>query len=154
MFQILVFLHIVSMFAAVAVSYGPLAMLQLTLRRGETQTLRAVTSSARVLTTSIPLLYVIGAIFGVLAALNVGLNLLAPWLVIAYLLFIGLMIIGAAVIGPWAEKLGKLSASAPDGPFTPELLAVANDPRIRVVRGIDAALILLLIFDMVVKPFS
>ena len=43
MFQLLVFLHIVSMFAAVAVSYGPLAMLQLTLRRGDTQTLRAVT---------------------------------------------------------------------------------------------------------------
>ena len=154
MFQFLVFLHLVSVFAAVAISYGPLTLLTLTLRRGETQSLRALTASARVLTVSIPFFYVIGAIFGVLAAFNANFNLLAPWLVVAYVLWIVLMIIGAAVIGPWVERLGQLSASAPDGPFSPEIVAAATDQRIRIVRAVDGVVLVLLIFDMAVKPFS
>ena len=154
MFLLLVFLHIVSMFAAVAASYGPLAMLQLAIRHGETQTVRGVTSSARVITLSIPFFYVIGAIFGVLAALNANYNLLAPWLLIAYVLFIVLMVVGAAVIGPWAERIGKIAATSPDGPFSPELQAVVDDQRVKLVRGIDGGAVVLLIFDMVVKPFS
>jgi uncharacterized membrane protein len=153
-FLLLVFLHVVSMFAAVAVSYGPLAVLQLAIRRGETQTVRAVTASARVVTLSIPFFYVIGAIFGVLAAFNANFNLLAPWLVISYVLFLVLMIIGAAVIGPWAERIGKVAAASPDGPFSPELQTIVTDQRVRLLRGVDGIAIVLLIFDMVVKPFS
>jgi uncharacterized membrane protein len=153
-FLILVFLHVVSVIAAITVSYGPLVMLQIAFRRGDTQTLRAMTSGARVVTISTPFFYVVGAIFGVLAALNGGINLFAAWLLISYVLFIVLMVLGAAILGPWAERLGSAAASAPDGPFSTELLAVVRDPRIRLVRGIDGVVLVLLLFVMVVKPFS
>ncbi len=154
MFQLLVFGHIVLVFSAVSASYGPLLLLALAIRSGKVETVRGVTAAAGPLTKTIPILYVAGGFLGLCAAINIGFNLLAPWLLIAYVLFAFLTIIGAAFVGPWAERIGALAASAPDGQFTPKLIAVIDDSRIRSIRVLDFALVVALVFDMVVKPFS
>jgi hypothetical protein len=153
-YQLLVFGHVLFIVTAIAVAYGPLLLLELSIRSGRVEALRAVSAAAGPIVKAIPVLYVTAGIFGVLAALNAGFNLLAAWLVIAFVLFIALFAIGAGVIGPWAERVGKLAATAPDGPLTPEILAVTGDGRMKVLRVVDLGIVVLLIFDMVVKPFS
>ncbi len=150
----LVFLHILFMFSAVAISYGPLTIVTLALRGGRTETLRAVTSGAKTLAVAIPILYVIGGALGLVAAISSSVNLLAGWLVIAYILFAFLMGIGATLIGPWIERLATASAAAPDGPFSAEINVISADPRMRIVRVVDLVLVIGILYDMVVKPIS
>ena len=154
MFQLLVFAHIALVFSAVSISYGPQLLLGLAIRTGRVEVVRGVTAAAGPLVIAIPILYIAGGLFGLIAAINSGINLLAPWLVIAYVLFVLLTIVGARLVGPWAEHVGKLAAAAPDGPFPPELRATITDSRMRVIRIADFALVFLLVFDMVLKPFS
>lgn len=154
MFQLLVFLHIAVVFSAVSISYGPQLLLALAIRTGRVEVVRGVTAAAGPLVIAIPVLYITGGLFGLFAAINTGFNLLAPWLLIAYVLFVTLTIIGARLVGPWAEHVGKLAAAAPDGPLTPDLQAIIRDPRMRLIRWADFVLVFLLVFDMVLKPFS
>lgn len=154
MFQLLVFLHIVVVFSAVSIPYGPQVLLALAIRSGRVEVVRGVTAAAGPLVIAIPILYITGGLFGLVAAINSGINLLAPWLVIAYVFFVILTIIGARLVGPWAEHVGKLAAAAPDGPLTPELQVTIRDSRMRVIRSADFVLVFALVFDMVLKLFS
>src|SRR6476660_9732294 len=108
------------MFAAVAVSYGGVFFFIVALRSGNTQPVRAMTSTAKQTARVIPILYVGGGVFGLLAAIIAGYNLLAPWLIIAYVLFVALNIEGAVFTGPAIQKIGEVVSTAPDGPLPAE----------------------------------
>jgi hypothetical protein len=151
---LIIFLHISTMFAAVTVSYGPTALLFLALRSGRTEAIRAVTVAAIPVKRVIPPLYGLGALFGFVAAIVSGVNLLAPWLLIAYVLFILLTAIGAGIVGPHLERLGKLTATMADGPISPELGAAVRARGFIWIEVVDYVGLFVIIFDMVVKPFS
>jgi hypothetical protein len=51
-------------------------------------------------------------------------------------------------------ELGAQLARAPNGPLTAELSAMFTDRRVVVLTVIDYLLPVILVFDMVVKPFS
>ena len=69
MFLYLVFLHIATMFTAVAISYGPLAVVRLAARTDRTETVRGVVAAGKPLGVAIPVLYVVGGLLGLAAAI-------------------------------------------------------------------------------------
>jgi uncharacterized membrane protein len=152
--SILLFLHISLMFSAVTVSFGPSLVMRLAERSGQVALVRGVALASKPIGPAIPILYVSGGIFGLLTALNVGYNLLAPWLVIAYLLFLVAMITGVAINRTFLLRLAPLLQGAPDGELTEPVRALFAEPRYRLVNVVDYIVVLALVFDMVAKPFS
>jgi hypothetical protein len=156
LFMLVLFLHITTMFAAVGVGYGITTFVRLAYMTGQVTALKGVGMAAARLTPLIPVLFISGGLFGLLAAIvgPYSKNLLAPWLVIAYVLFVIAMLIGARVNAPEGKRLGMALRSVPDGPIPPEIDAFFTDQRMNAITVLDYVVLVLLIFDMVVKPFS
>lgn len=151
---LLLFLHITVMFAAVMVAFGSGLVMRVAYMTGQVTAIRGVGMASARLGPLIPILFVSGGLFGLFTAISFGQDLLAPWLVIAYVLWTAAMLIGIVENRPWGERIGKLLAHTPDGPLTPELAAMFTDTRIVAVTLVDYAIVIALIFDMVVKPLS
>jgi len=81
-------------------------------------------------------------------------NPFAPFLLIAYALFILATVVGIIFTDPWFKAVTKLSAKRPDEAPSTELSAALHDPRLNWIVWFDRVIILAFIFDMVVKPFS
>ena len=148
------FLHITFMFIAVAVALGPELLLRGISRSGDVRTIRTGYSLADRLGRSIPVLFTVGLVFGLLTAWTQGLDFFAPWLLIAYALFILAMILGARVTAPHVAHVAELAAQSPDDSPSPELAAAIADRRGDMLFALDLVIIIAFIFDMVVKPFS
>ena len=151
---VLIFLHITVMFAAITVGYGGGLVMRVAYMTGQVVALRGVGMSVARLAPLIGPLFLTGGALGLLAAISFGQNLLAPWLVIAYVLFAAAMGIGITENRSFAMKLGKLLATTPDGPVTPEIRAMFSDARTVWLTVIDYVIVVVILFDMVVKPFS
>ena len=154
LFLLLVFLHIATMFAAVALTYGPETIILFSFRADNSSALRGILIATRPLARLVPMLFGLGGILGLLAAIVSGYNLLAPWLLIAYAVFIVLTLVGVGLTTPNLEALGAAVADVPDGPLPPAAVAVARSTRFRVAVVLDFVLLAVVIYDMVVKPFS
>jgi uncharacterized membrane protein len=148
------FVHIGLMFSAVTISFGPSLVMRIAERSGQMALVRGVAIASKPIGPAIPIVYVAGGILGLLTALNVGYNLLAPWLVIAYVLFLVAMITGATINRTFLIRLAPLLQDAPDAELTEPVRALFAEPRYRLVNVLDYVVVLALIFDMVAKPFS
>lgn len=155
LFQLVLFLHITLMFTAIAVAYGGGLVMRMAYRTGQVAALRGVGMSLARTAPFIPPLFISAGIFGILAAITgpYGSNLLAPWLVIAYVLFVIAMTLGIAITGPEGRKLGGMLMKTPDGPIPAEIREMF-DGRALWITIFDYVIVAVLIFDMVVKPFS
>jgi hypothetical protein len=151
---LLVFVHIALMFAGVVISYGPTLLFLLALRSGRTESLRSVGVAVAPVVRLIPIVYILAAIAGVAAALVNQYSLLAPWLVISYVIFIVLLVIGAVIAGPRMQRVGAMVGPMPDGPIPPEVRAVATGGGFVWIELFDFIGLFAVIFVMVVKPFS
>jgi hypothetical protein len=151
---LLLFLHITTMISAVTISYGPALIVRFAVRTNQVAVVRGTLGSLRPIGPFIPILYVAGGIFGLLTAINFGYNLLAPWLVIAYVLWVVAMLTGVLIHEPFSRRVGPIAAAAPDGPIGGELATALADPRENAAYWLDYVVIVLILFDMVVKPFS
>jgi hypothetical protein len=95
-----------------------------------------------------------GLTFGVLAALTGQMNLLAPWLLLAYAGVAAAAALGFGITDPWVGRLERAAdASAVDAPSA-ELVAVIDEPVARYATFALMFLIAFLVFVMVVKPLS
>ena len=145
---VLLYLHIITMFTAVTVVMGAGILTLIGAAGGNRSTVAAI--------TSLPIprlagpLYSLGGLFGLATAFVFGYNLLAPWLVIAYVLFVLLTALGIRVSGPLFERT---HAVATDPAASPEVFSQAMS-RFRMDAGVTLAGIALIIADMVFKPFS
>ena len=148
------FLHIAFMFMAVAVALGPELLLRGIGRSGDVRTIRTGYSLADRLGKAIPILFTIGLVFGLLTAWTQGLDFFAPWLLIAYALFILATILGARVTAPHIAHVAELAAQSSDDAPSPELAAAIADRRGDILFALDLIIIIAFVFDMVVKPFS
>jgi len=151
---ILLFFHISLMFAAITISFGPALVMRIAERSGQMALVRGVALASKPIGPAIPIAFISGGIFGLLTAINVGYNLLAPWLVIAYVLFLVAMITGAGINRTFLLRLAPLVQDAPDGALTEPVRALFAEPRYQFVNILDYVVILALIYDMVAKPFS
>jgi len=149
-----VFLHVATMFAAVAVTIGIPLLLRSIGRSGDVPAIRGSFTRARPFLNAIPVLFTLGAAFGVVAIFTNGFNPFAPFLLIAYALFIVATAIGILVTGPWYERVGRLAAESPSEHPSGELAVALTEPRMVWVDWIDRIIVLAFIFDMIVKPFG
>ncbi len=152
--RLLLFLHIAGMFFAIAISIGSGIVLQLAYRTRQVAPIRGVLDAEMLLGPSIPIAFLVAGILGLLTAINFGYDLLSPWLVIAYVGFAAEVVLGTRESLPWQMKLRQLVTTTPDGPLTPEIVGHFTASRTIVFSIVEYAIILVLIFDMVVKPFS
>lgn len=72
------------------------------------------------------------------------------WIVIGLLGYAATMVTGMAFLSPQAKRIEELSAA--NGPTAPETLAAIR--KILLVARVDVAVLLLVVIDMVTKPFS
>ncbi len=149
------YLHIVVIFTAITVGYGTTLLMRIAYRSGQVGVLRGVGFAAGKVGPVVPALFIVGGIFGLLTAIATGTDLLAPWLVIAYVLFLTAMLIGIFETAPTGRKLGPLLMAADvTQPIPAAVRELFDSPRARWLLVIDVLIPFLLVFDMVVKPFS
>ena len=151
---ILKFLHIAVMFAAVATALGPELLLLRISRSGDVRAIRTGYSLGERIGKAIPLLFFTGLIFGLLTAWTGSFNFLAPWLLIAYVLFVVATIVGARVVAPHISHIAALAAQSSDEAPSAELAAALTGRRADLLFVVDVIIIAAFLFDMVLKPFS
>lgn len=153
-FTLFKFLHILTMFAAVASAVIPEVVLHRVASSGSVPAIRVVAGIATTLGKLLPVLFVGGAIFGLLAALTGELDFLQPWLIAAYVVFIIAMVAGATTTGPWAARMhAQALASGTDAPSS-ELSATIHERGALIGSVVLMTAIVVIIFLMVVKPGS
>ena len=152
--SLLLFLHISITFTAMTVAYAPTIVLWVVYSTRQVAGIRTVVPVVARIGLLLPVLFILGGLFGLFTAIAFGYNLLAPWLVIAYVLFAIMMLIGVTEQRTWPMRLASTLETTPDGPVTPAIVALFRSPRMLAAEASSLAIVFLLIFDMVVKPFS
>lgn len=145
------FLHVVTMIFAVALALTGEIVVRRVAASGDRIAIRTAIERTKALSGPISGgLFVLGLVFGILAALTGQFDLLRPWLIASYVLFASAFAIGLGVIDPWVARL-ESAASGGDGAA---LRAVIDDPRARIGAVTLQALVVGLVFLMVVKPLG
>lgn len=149
-----IFLHIFTMFAAVALSVGPAWVLHRVAATENVPAIRTAFGVAQPLGRVGPMLYGIGFLLGIIAAIVASFNLLAPWLLIAYVLFIISDVLGSRVVGGWMAKVGRAVATNQGDVPSEELKQLLHDKGAWQGTIANLVVIALIIAVMVFKPFG
>jgi uncharacterized membrane protein len=151
MYLVLKFLHVGSMFLGTALAIGPIALFVLILRTGDAHAIRRAFRFAEPLSRAGGVFYGLGVIFGVITALNGGIDLTAPWLVTAYALLVGLIVTNLYA-DRWMKRVhvAAEAASEETGATNLNVWRRASGPIWSL--GVASMLTLALVFVMVVKP--
>lgn len=144
----LLFLHIITVFIVVVIHSGSQVLVLAAARTGQPAAVASIAGLYARTGRLVPPLGMLGLLFGLLTALTGGFNLLAPWLLIAYGLFLLLVIYGGAKSYPFIVDLGV--AVREGRPNHQELLGRP----LTVVVAFDALILVAIIADMVLKPFG
>ena len=151
---IFVFLHVLTMFVAVAMAYGPAALMVVASRRRDVRALRAITATSNRLGPVVAMAFMLGLVFGIIAIFVHGFDPLQGWLIIAYILFALSLVMTLMFTNPWLRKVQAAAEASADEQISPELEGLVNSVRNQVLLAVDALLIVLLIADMVLKPLN
>ena len=95
----------------------------------------------------------LGLAFGLIAIFVNGFNPFAPWLLLAYPLFVAGILIGNFGVGPWAERVIAAATASGDS-SSPELDAAVSSPLGRNSLLLFWAVVAAIVFVMVMKPLS
>lgn len=148
------YLHIASMFFAVALAVSSELVLRAVANSGEVVAIRTVTARVRPLANISTALFLAGVAFGIVAALTGQIDLLATWLILAYVAFLGAMALGITISDPWVGRLERAAADSPDDAPSDALREVIADPLARAATWTLMILVAVLVYVMVVKPFA
>lgn len=152
MFVLFKYLHILTMFAAVAAAFVPEIWLHVIARRGDVAGLRGFLPLTAQVGRLIPVLFVLGLVFGLAAAWAGEIDFFEPWLIGAYITFAVAMATGALVGGPWAVRLADAASESPADAPSPALTAAIHDQRGVISTTILMLAIVVIVFLMVAKP--
>ena len=152
--RLFVFLHVLSMFAAVAAAYGPAFLEHRAAATRHVPTIRGVFSVGKAVGPLVPVFFLAGFAFAVIAIFTEGFNPFRPWLLIAYVLFAVGMYTGVAVHAPYVQAVGAAAEASPDAAPSSELNLALDNPQETVAYWADYAIVIAIIFDMIVKPFG
>jgi hypothetical protein len=149
-------LHILSMFSVVAMEIGAEFLFAFAIARRDVRalaTVHRILEQARLGPISIAV-FIAGIVFGLLTALTGGLDLLAGWLIAAYVL-VAVILVGGSRL--WPKVLlplgGKaVEAEAGQRPVEDVVRDMAASRAVWWHVGM-AAIFVLIILDMVLKPF-
>ena len=154
-FIIFKFLHVVTMFFFVAMALSGEIVTRRVAMSHDVGAIRTTVKSVKVLTGPVAgALLLAGLAFGFIAALAGELNLLAPWLILAYVAVAVAAALGFGITDPWVGRLERAAeSSSPESPSS-DLIAVIHEPAARYATVALMLLIAFLVFVMVVKPLS
>ena len=152
--RIFVFLHVLAMFTAVATAYGPAFLMHRAAATRHVPTIRGVFSMAKVTGPLIPVFFLSGFAFALIAIFTEGFNPFRPWLLIAYVLFAIGLFTGARIHAPYAQAVGRAAEASPEEAPSPELNRALDNPSETIAYWLDYAVVISLIFDMIIKPFG
>ena len=150
-FIVFKFLHIAMMFAAVSSAVIPEVVLHAV---ANTRDVRAISTFAHIaerIGKFLPVFFVGGAVFGLLAAWTGQLDFTAPWLLATYVLFITAMVAGILFSDPWVGRLQTAAAASGDA-ASAELQAVIDEPKAKIASAWLMLSIVVIISLMVFKP--
>jgi hypothetical protein len=140
--------HVVSMVGVITLWVGAWVIWDLVARTGDRSAVRRVDHVSQATGQVGFVLLVIGIAAGFVTAVTGGINLTAPWLLIAYAL-----VLSDLLVLRWATvHAGRVRAAQNDE--AADLKAVASSPRANVTLAVIIGFWLLLVADMIVKPFS
>ena len=145
--------HVAAMFGAVSIFVGQGLLERAVAGTGDVPALRRVLAAEDRFAPIGGGLFMLGIALGIIAALTGGINLLQPWLIVAYVLSAVVLVVAFTYHVPTANRLKELAAASPNE-ASPELRAAIDEPSGRVIVALDTVVWLALIFVMVVKPFS
>ena len=149
------YLHVVSMFFAVALAVSGEIVVRRVAQSGDPRVIRTTIEKVKPLSGPISTgLFLAGVVFGIIAALTGQIDLLQPWLIAAYVAFIAAVGIGIVITDPWVARLEQAAAVSPDGAASPELAAVIGDQCARIGAWALQGMIAFMVFLMVVKPLG
>jgi hypothetical protein len=151
---ILKVLHIASMFTGVSLVLGMGSVAGLVARQGDVRVIRSTFPIFIRLARFIGPFFILGLVFGLATALTGGFDLLRPWLLVAYVLFVAATGLGIAVEGPWQNKVLAAATASPDDAPSSELLRIVHDPRELFAFWATVVVLAAFIVDMVFKPFG
>jgi len=151
---IFIFLHVLAMFTAVALAYGPAALMVVASRRRDVRALRAIVSTSERLGPAVGIAFAAGIVLGLVSVFLYNFDPLQGWLVIAYVLVVVSLGMTFLFTNPWLKKVAAAAEASPDDQMSAELLELVDSPRNRGLLAFDALLIVLLIADMVLKPIQ
>jgi hypothetical protein len=151
--RVFVFLHVLTMFFAIAMSGGVELFLMRVARTRDAHTIRTVFELHQKLVRVITIAFMLGLAFGVTAIFVNNFNPFAPWLLFAYPLFVAGILTGALGIGGWADRVLAAASATGDGASAQLETAVMSS------RGRNSLILFwlitaALIFVMVMKPLS
>ena len=152
-FSIFKFLHIAMMFTAVAGSVFPEVFLHLIANTREPRAIATAAHVAERIGKVLPVFFIGGAIFGLLAVWTGEMNFTAPWLLATYVLFVSAFAVGILFSDPWVARLRTAAVASGDA-ATPELAAVVDEPRAKMASAWLMVVIIVIISLMVFKPGS
>jgi uncharacterized membrane protein len=148
------FLHIASMFVAVSIFVGQGMLSGAVARSGDVGAMRRVLAAEDRFAPIGGAMFLLGIVFGFLAAITGDLDLTETWLVIGYVLALFILVNGVTYHRRQAERLkAAVEAGADDG-ASDGLRAIAGAPSAAVMNVIDGLAWLAIIYVMVAKPFS
>ena len=152
--QIWTFLHIAAMFGAVMVTAGGALMATWAIRRRDLEALRTYFRMAPRIDVLGGLLFLAGIVLGVINALVIGWDLLASWLIAAYVLVVLIIIVGG-VMGPYLARVKAALAASDEldrDQVSEGLEAQLSRPNATIGSVALILLIVAVIYDMVFKP--
>lgn len=150
-FIVFKFLHIALMFVAVAGAIVPEVILHLVANTRDARAIATVAHIAERVGKVVPVIFVAGAVFGLLAAWTGQMDFTAPWLIATYVLFLGAIIVGTQFADPWVARLRTAAVASGDA-ASPELLSVIGDRRAMMASAWLMLTLFVIISLMVFKP--
>ena len=150
-FTVFKFLHIATMFFAVAAAVIPELVLHAVANTRDARAIVTFSGIAERIGKMVPILFVSGAIFGLLAAWTGEMDFTAPWLIATYVLFVIAMLTGALLTDPWVGRLREAAVASGDA-GSAELSTVIDEPRAKIASAWLMLTLVVIIALMVFKP--
>jgi hypothetical protein len=151
--RLFVFLHVTTMILAVASSGGAEILVHRVAATRDLPGVRTVLATYGVIARFIPIIFLIGFAFGVVAIFVEGFDPFQGWLLLAYALFAAGIAVGSVVNGGWASRLAAASAQASTDQ-DPAFRAALDDRSGMMGLLVFWLIIVAIVFVMIVKPLS
>ena len=148
-YDVLVFLHVASMFLATALAIGPSTMLLLIARTRDRATIRRTFGLVAPVFRIGGLAYGLGVVFGLLTAAGGSIPLTTPWLMMSYLLVVALIATNL-VFERWTRNVAATAADEGVGQGAVDLVVSTSVAPITLAGMI--LITLTVVFVMAVKP--
>ncbi len=152
-FVLFKFLHIAFMFGAVAGAVIPEVVLHAVANTRDVRAIATLAHIAERIGKVLPVFFVGGAIFGLLAAWTGQMDFTAPWLIATYVLFVTAIVTGILFSDPWVGRLRTAAVASGDAPSA-ELNTVIDEPKAKIASAWLMLTIVVIISLMVFKPGS